>query len=124
MVNRYPFLAALNQTRHLFVIDPGGDQTEEIVRALAEQAEVLRSGVDYYGNPDDVTNFLKHAASRGILFRENHLLAVNPNPAELLRQILSNMTDLTTYAVERRLGDSVGVSLEQLAQDLETLRGT
>lgn len=124
MVNRYPFLAALNQTRHLFVIDPGGDQTEEIVRALADQAEVLRAGVDYYGNPDDVTNFLKHAAPRGISFRENHRLAVNPNPAELLRQILSNMTDLTTYAVERRLKDLVGVSLEQLAQDLETLRGT
>jgi len=121
----YPFLAALNYTRHLsVVIDPGGDQTEGIVRALADQAEVLRVGVDYYGNPDDVTNFLKYTARHGISFRENHRLAVNPNPAELLRQILSNMTDLTPYAVERRLSDFVGVSLEQLAQDLETLRGT
>ena len=125
ILRSYPFLAALSYTRHLsVVIDPGGDQTEGIVRALADQAEVLRAGVDYYGNPDDVTNFLKHAARHGISFRENHRLAVNPNPAELLLRILSNMTDLTTYAVERRLSDLAGVSLEHLAQDLETLRGT
>ncbi|MDO8730315.1 MAG: hypothetical protein Q7J69_03930 [Candidatus Omnitrophota bacterium] len=121
MVNRYPFLSALNQTRHLFAIDPGGDQTEGVVRALPDQTEILRAGVDYYGNPDDVTNFLKYTARHGISFRENHRLVVNPNPAELLRQILSNMTDLTTYAVERRLKDLVGVSLEQLEQDLKLL---
>jgi hypothetical protein len=126
ILRSYPFLASLEHSSR-FVIDSGGEGTDAVARVLSGQPNVRRDGsVHYYGEADDVENFSRYAAQHRISFQPNPHLGPDPRPKDLLRQILSNLTNLTGYAVEQRLRDNTwkgGLTVEQLVRDLETLRG-